>query len=109
MSETFEEVLVCGQPALFFDSRIERNTVPDGLYLYEVRYDDDNIGEPVEIARNILVNYYGCIITNKPIELNERGFLVIDPDNDWNYSCAGDCRSIREFVETYLPDKAGEL
>ena len=41
MEETFTEVRVLGKPALFHDLRIDRSTVPKGLYLYEVRHDDE--------------------------------------------------------------------
>lgn len=108
MSEVFEEILVCGKPVLFSDARIARETVPDELYFYEVRYDDDNIGNPVEIASRIWVNYLGCILSFEPMALNEKGFLEIDPDTDWNYSGAGDSRSVKEYMEVYLSDKAGE-
>ena len=50
MKETFTEVQVLGIPALFHDLRIHRNTVPKGVYLYEVRYDDEGLGHPVQIA-----------------------------------------------------------
>ena len=43
MEETFTEVRVLGKPALFHDLRIDRSTVPKGLYLYEVRYDDEGL------------------------------------------------------------------
>ena len=39
MEETFTEVRVLGKPAFFHDLRIDRSTVPKGLYLYEVRHD----------------------------------------------------------------------
>ena len=35
---TVTEIEVLGKPALFHDMRIDRNTVPKGLYLYEVRH-----------------------------------------------------------------------
>lgn len=35
MEESFEEITVLDKPALFTDIRIERDTVPKGLYLYE--------------------------------------------------------------------------
>ena len=50
MEETFTEVRVLGKPALFHDLRIDRSTVPKGLYLYEVRHDDEGWGDPVQIA-----------------------------------------------------------
>ena len=57
MEETFTEVRVLGKPALFHDLRIDRSTVPKGLYLYEVRYDDEGLGDPVQIAKGIMVNH----------------------------------------------------
>ena len=108
MSEDYEEILVCGKPVLFTDARIARDTVPDKLYFYEVRYDDDNKGDPVEIASSIWVNYFGCILSAEPIQLNRNGFLELDPYTDWNYCGAGDSRSVKEYMEAYLTDKAGE-
>lgn len=41
MTEHYEEITVCGKPALFTSIRIKRDTVPDGLYTYDVRHDDE--------------------------------------------------------------------
>ena len=32
MTERYEEITVCGKPALFTSIRIKRDTIPDGLY-----------------------------------------------------------------------------
>lgn len=56
MKEVFEEVTVLGKPMLFTPCRIERGTVPQGLYMYEVRHDDDCRGDPVQIAKWVMVN-----------------------------------------------------
>ncbi len=37
MTEHYEEITVCGKPALFTSIRIKRDTIPDGLYAYDVR------------------------------------------------------------------------
>ena len=39
-NEVYEVVTVFGQEALFSCERIERTSVPKGLYQYEVRHDD---------------------------------------------------------------------
>ena len=39
MAEPYEEITVCGKPALFTSIRIKRDTVPDGLYAYDIRHD----------------------------------------------------------------------
>lgn len=41
MTERYEEITVCGKPALFTGIRIKRDTIPDGLYAYDVRHDDE--------------------------------------------------------------------
>lgn len=41
MTEHYEEITVCGKPALFTSIRIKRDTIPDGLYVYDVRHDDE--------------------------------------------------------------------
>lgn len=50
MTEHYEEITVCGKPALFTSIRIKRDTIPDGLYAYDVRHDDECRGIPCEIA-----------------------------------------------------------
>lgn len=107
MEETFTEIEVLGKPALFHDMRIDRNTVPKGLYLYEVRHDDEGWGDPVQLAKGIMVNHFGSIITREQIRLPANGYLDIDPEKDWNYA-GGDCRTVKEFQEKYSPVKKKE-
>ena len=49
---------------LFTCLRVDRDTVPQGMYMYEVRHDDDQQGEPVQIANWIMVNHWGTLISN---------------------------------------------
>lgn len=50
MTQRYEEITVCDKPALFTSVRIKRDSVPAGLYAYDVRHDDDCRGIPCEIA-----------------------------------------------------------
>ena len=72
MTEHYEEITVCGKPALFTSIRIKRDTVPDGLYAYDVRHDDECRGIPCEIAPLVMVNHWGTIILAEPLELPDR-------------------------------------
>ena len=69
MTEHYEEITVCGRPALFTGIRIRRDTVPDGLYAYDVRHDDECRGIPCEIAPFVMVNHWGTIILAEPLDL----------------------------------------
>ena len=86
MTDHYEEITVCGKPALFTSIRIKRDTIPDGLYAYDVRHDDECRGIPCEIAPFVMVNHWGTIILAEPLELPDDGRRYIDEDTDWDYS-----------------------
>ena len=44
---TYQEVTILGKPALFTECRLDRTTVPEGVYRYELRHADEDWGEPV--------------------------------------------------------------
>lgn len=108
MDETYEMVTVLDKPMLFSSCRIDRNTVPKGLYVYEVRHDDDQRGDPVQIANWIMVNHWGTLISSEPLKLNSRkgennAYLNIDPEEDWNYE--GIAITLKEYMEQHPPHK----
>lgn len=72
-----------GQKALFTNERIKRKTVPEGWHLYEVRHDDECQGIPCEIAKGILVNFWGSLLMHDKLsEVEKEGFLCIW-EGDW--------------------------
>ena len=82
-NEMYEVVTVFGQEALFSCERIERTSVPKGLYQYEVRHDDCCQGIPCEVAKGILVNFWGTLLTKEPIEeVESYGYRYI-MDDEW--------------------------
>ena len=109
MTEHYEEITVCGKPALFTSIRIKRDTIPDGLYAYDVRHDDECRGIPCEIAPFVMVNHWGTIILAEPLELPDDGRRYIDEDTDWNYApLDGEdtanhkpCTTISDFMTAY--------
>ena len=71
------EILASKQKALFYDGRILKNDIPAGGYVYEIRHSDEDWGEPCEINHLTIVNYFGVIITYKPIRLNKDNYVDI--------------------------------
>lgn len=57
---TYQEVTILGKPALFTECRIDRTTMPEGVYHYEVHHADEDWGEPITLSRGIVVNYNAC-------------------------------------------------
>ncbi len=68
--------------ALFSDDRINRDTVPDGLFVYEVSYDPTYTGEYHYIAKRIRKWFAGTIISNTPISLPLGGTAAIEKFED---------------------------
>ena len=109
MTQCYEEITVCGKPALFTSVRIKRDSVPAGLYAYDVRHDDECRGIPCEIAPFVMVNHWGTIILAEPLELPDNGRRYIDEDTDWNYAPLDGksttnhkpCTTISDFMTTY--------
>mgnify|MGYP001111286725 CR=1 FL=1 len=92
---------VCGM------SRIDRDTVPKSLHVYEMRHDDNQQGLPVEIAQRILVNHWGTLLSSRPIRLlgapGGRAYRIINPKRDWSYEGAD--LTVRKYMEQHPPRK----
>lgn len=95
----WEVVEVFGKPALFVCLRVDRKTVPEGLYAYDIRHDDDCQGIACEIARFIMVNHWGTVLMLEPLDLGDKGFLLMTED-DINYG-VDECYSVYEFIAQY--------
>lgn len=78
-----EKVEVKGISCEFYDMRIDRNTVPEGKFLYEVAGDDDSGADPARIKEGILVNFYGSLICDQMLPL-ENGVMWLE-DGDFRY------------------------
>ena len=112
MHEQYERVTVLGLPMLFTNSRIDQKTVPKGLFLYEVRHDDDQQGDPVQIGKWIMVNHWGTLISNKLVKLEpspsiDNAYRDIDPEDDWNYE--GEEETIQEYMAEHPPEKPKQI
>lgn len=97
----FEEVEIFEKPALFTCLRIDSGTVPNGIYKYEVRHDDDMQGIACRLGRRIVVNHWGTLLTREPIELDKDGFKTLT-EEDLNYA-TGDCRTLKQYMDKYPP------
>lgn len=64
-SVDYEAVTVACVPGIYVDERIDRESVPGGIYMYEVR-DGGSDGIPAEIANSIAVDFLGTLLTKEP-------------------------------------------
>jgi hypothetical protein len=105
MTESLTEAIVVGQPAMFIPIRIDRNTVPEGYYAYDIRHCDET-GDPATIEKRVVANYFGTIITPHEIKLPNDDYLSIDFD-DFIY-VESDIHFMTEFMEKHPPVTALE-
>lgn len=85
--ERMQKVSVRGIICEFNDSRLDRASVPEGKFLYEVA-DDDSDGEPARIRPRILVNFLGSLVCDKPLERTEedgKGDVIWLMEGDWQW------------------------
>lgn len=95
MAEKFELIEVLGQPALFTNDRLSPKELPEGVYKYELREDDDGIIAGVEA--HVPVNHGGTVLTKTPLGLGENGYQGFDDDSSPNF--LGERMTIREFLD----------
>lgn len=87
-SDEFEPVNLFGHIVMVTDSRIKRESLPEGYYAYEVRHSDSDWGEPVEIANDITCNFFGTIVTDKELPNMDKHSLSIIRDDEkgiWDF------------------------
>lgn len=83
--ETYEEIEIFDTLALFSSGRIQRESVPEGFYCYEVRHDDECMGIPCELSSHVLVNFWGTVISKVSLINNGEDRRYIEAD-DWGYT-----------------------
>ena len=90
----YERFEVLGRDALFTNLRIDRKSLPDGLYAYDLRDSDDCDGTPSELKSFVMVNHWGTVIVKEPIGGADEGIVL--NDEDFNY--LGEDMTLNEFA-----------
>lgn len=82
LEETFETIEINSIQALFTNGHIDRNSLPQGIYAYDIRHSDD--GDEFEtIQKKVIVNHAGTIITREEIPMTCGDYAPIE---DYNFT-----------------------
>ena len=81
--------------------RIDRQSVPPGLFVYDIRHGDN--GNPATLEKNVLVNHYGTVILNRPIALT-RGDYRRATSRDFNFLGGEGC-TLQDYMNKHPPQK----
>ena len=76
------EVEINGRLALFTEQRVKRETLPEGIFCYDLRHGDD-MGAPVSIENRVVVNHFGTILTAIPFDFGDSDYLSVDYEKFW--------------------------
>lgn len=103
--EEYEHIELFGKPALFTNSRIDRTTVPEGFYCYDLRGSDYDPGRPVTIENQVTVNHAGAVLTPEPVTIPKEGFRRLRD----NINFLGESLTLADFCEEHKITLASEL
>ncbi len=92
--EEFDEIELMDRTGIFTELRVDKSTIPDGVYCYELRHGDDD-SFPAELEENVSVNYFGAILMTEKLELDKEGKLPIEYQ-DFGYT--GDKMNLESFI-----------
>ena len=95
--EQYEHAELFGKPALFTDLRIDRSTVPEGFFCYDLRGSDYDPGKPVTVENQVAVNHAGTVLTAEPITIPKEGFRRLRGQLNF----LGECLTLPDFCEEH--------
>lgn len=95
--ETYEEILIGDIPAIFTSLRIDRDKLPQGVFAYDIRHADEDGMEAAEIAKYVLVNHMGTVLTKEPLDLDENGSMILE-EYDFCFAAESTSITLKQFL-----------
>lgn len=95
--EQYEHVELFGKPALYTSSRVNRNTVPEGFYCYDLRGSDYDPGKPITVENWVVVNHAGTVVTAKPVTIPKSGTRQLSGKLNF----LDECLTLADFCEEH--------
>ena len=95
--EQYQEIELFDKPGLFSNGRIARDTLPEGIYCYDLRGSDYDPGEPVCVEERVVVNHAGSVLLTEPLELAEDGRLMLTEEEGLNF--IGGFSTLAQFLQ----------
>ena len=91
-SITYDTFEIFGYQGLFTNLRVDRNTLPEGLYAYDLR--DEFDGNINQLKDKVIVNHWGTVILKTQITDADKGVTVTSED----YGFLGDSCTIEDYL-----------
>ena len=78
---------ILGIPGLFTTLRVDRATIPKGVYAYDMQTSEQDWSQPCLLARHITVEHFGTVLTASPVPIPPNGYLDLSPGDFEGQSC----------------------
>ena len=75
---------------LLSEIRVDREKDNEGKFLYDIRHTDNDWCEPATLEKFVMVNWFGTLIVDKPIQALEGTDRPYKEIVDWGYDDEGD-------------------
>ena len=99
-SRQLQEVEIKGHYGVFTELRVDKSTIPEGVYCYELRHGDDD-SYPVTLKEDIRVNYFGAVLMKNEMELGKEGYVGLSYDD---FGFTGEELTMLEYRANYLEE-----
>lgn len=74
-AEEYQQAEFYDVPALFSNGRVDRESLPEGIFCYELRGADYDPGHPLTVEEHVTVNHAATILTAVPVTMPEQKSL----------------------------------
>lgn len=74
-AEEYQQAEFYDVPALFSNGRVDRESLPEGIFCYELRGADYDPGHPLTVEEHVIVNHAATILTAVPVTIPEQKSL----------------------------------
>lgn len=104
--EKLDVIEVLDRRALFSNGRLMPEQIPEGLYAYDLRHNDDG-GRFCAIETKVGVNHGGTVLMRDILDFGESGYIPLDEDTEPNF--LGDEMTPSEFAEDEAQDETMQM
>ena len=98
--EEYEAIELFGHMALFTNSRIDRDSVPEGFYCYDIRYSDFDDAVPATLEPFVYVNHMGTVLTKTDFDILKKDYTPMDEDS---LNFLGHSLTVDGYLEEWAP------
>ena len=104
--EKLDVIEVLDRRALFSNGRLMPEQIPEGLYAYDLRHNDDG-DRFCAIEPKVGVNHGGTVLMRDVLDFGESGYIPLDNDTEPNF--LGDEMTPSEFAEEETQDETMQM